>query len=1111
MEPGNQKYIRGTGEMVQLTTAYDWSDTVIGPMAAWPVSLRTQINLMLNSRFPMLIFWGQDLITFYNDAFRPSLGNDGKHPSSLGQKGEESWAESWSVIGPMIYNIMKGGDAVWFEDQKLPLYRNGAMGYAYWTYSFSPITDDDNKVAGVLVTCSETTDAVEGLQKLFEINIDLESSLEKNKIWQQQMETSENRFRTLIDKAPVATALFRGSDLIIDLANDVMIGYWQKGGDIIGKPYREAVPELEGQGYFEILDEIFKTGKEHHAYGAPADIEKNGILTTCYFNYSYTPLFDEEGNVYAILNMGNDVTESVLAEQRIIESQNELLASFVDAPVGIAIISRDDLVFRMVNSFYGELVGREPGELTGKTLHDALPELLGQGFDVLLHEVIATGTPLNLIEVPVSINRKGNLETIYVDLIYQPRKESNGFITGVLVIATDVTQQVLSRKRIEESESRFRALIEESAVATCLYLGRELQITIANDTILGYWGKGKEVIGKCLIDALPELVGQPFPELLTAVFDTGEIYEEKNARAEVIIEGKPKVFYFDVTYKPLRDESGEIYAVLDMAIDVTQQVLSRQELEKSEHFSRTIFYNSPIAKLVYTGEEMILSEANEKMLEIFGRDADIIGKPLMEAIPELKNSERLEKYKRVIRTGAIHTVVAERIELVKKGVPYWGYYDYTYKPLYDTSGKIYGVMCTAIEVTDQVLSRQRLEEAESNMRVAVELAQLGTWSIDVATNGLTYSDRLIEWFGYDPASKDFTEVIPIIAEEDRERVMQSVQEALTIGSAGMYDEIYTVIDRNNGNRRVIHAQGKTIFDAEGTPLRMNGTAQDITIQKQLQLALEQQVQFRTEEIATVVEELTATNEELADTNVQLSNSNEELAQFAYIASHDLQEPLRKISTFSQMLENSLGDTITEEVQRYLSRIMTSSSRMRKLVSDVLYYSQLVKVEEHFQKVDLNEILEHILVDFDLLIEQKGAVITQDVLPTVHAIPTQMMQLFRNILGNALKFTRTDISPVITVRLEELAEGDVKTHNLSSNLEYFKIRIQDNGIGIAPEYAQKIFNIFHRLHSKTEYEGTGIGLAMCKKIMLNHRGDIYVEGIPGVGSSFCIILPKPALT
>ncbi|TCN57651.1 PAS domain S-box protein [Flavobacterium circumlabens] len=370
------------------------------------------------------------------------------------------------------------------------------------------------------------------------------------------------------------------------------------------------------------------------------------------------------------------------------------------------------------------------------------------------------------------------------------------------------------------------------------------------------------------------------------------------------------------------------------------QVNSRLKVEESEKFARTVFHNSPVAKLVYIGSDMVVREVNEKMLEILGKQSSITGMPIFDAVPELQQTKLLEEYQYVLSTGEIFTKIAQRIDLIKHDVRYRGYYDYTYKPLYDSAGDIYGVMFTLIDVTDHVIARNRLQEAEFNMRGAVELAQLGTWSIDVATNGLTYSDRLIEWFGYDPAAQDYNEVIPILSAEDQERVAKAVAWGLNPESGGVYDEIYTVIHPTTGKKRVLHAQGKTVFDPEGRPVRMNGTAQDITLQVELQLELENQVQQRTEEIGAVVEELRATNEELEEANVQLMHSNEELAQFAYIASHDLQEPLRKISTFAALLEAKIKDQLDEKSGTYLSKIKDAAMRMGSLIRDVLAYSAL---------------------------------------------------------------------------------------------------------------------------------------------------------------------------
>jgi PAS domain S-box-containing protein len=590
------------------------------------------------------------------------------------------------------------------------------------------------------------------------------------------------------------------------------------------------------------------------------------------------------------------------------------------------------------------------------------------------------------------------------------------------------------------------------------------------------------------------------------VIAVGKPFSINEAELMLIRNGKEEIVYVTFVYAPLKDNAGQVKKVAVWVMDNTLQVNQRQKVEESEKFARTVFYNSPVAKLVYTGPEMVLREANEKMLEIFGKGDSIIGRPIMDAVPELKDTHLFQAYHNVLNTGEIHTETAARIMFMKNGSPYYGYYDYTYKPLYDAKGKIHGVICTAIDVTEQVIARDKLQEAEQSMRGAVELAQLGTWSIDVASNGLTYSDRLIEWFGYDPAAQDYNEVIPILLEEDRERVANAVAWGMKPDSGGLYDEIYTVKHPTTGKKRILHAQGKTVFDPEGNPIRMNGTAQDITIQMELQVELENQIQQRTEEIGSVIEELRATNEELENTNVQLIHSNQELEQFAYIASHDLQEPLRKISTFVQLLEGKITEQLDEKSIGYIDKIKDATNRMGKLIRDVLAYSALPKDDATFVTVNLEDTAKNALEDYDVLMERTGAKVTWNKLPVIKGIPLQMSQLFFNLIGNALKFIRPDVQPKIHIHCSIASAEEMRAVHLKEGMSYYKIQFSDNGIGMKTEDTEKIFNIFQKLHAKSEFAGTGIGLAMCKKIVQNHNGEIDANQSNENGAVFNVYLP-----
>ncbi len=240
--------------------------------------------------------------------------------------------------------------------------------------------------------------------------------------------------------------------------------------------------------------------------------------------------------------------------------------------------------------------------------------------------------------------------------------------------------------------------------------------------------------------------------------------------------------------------------------------------------------------------------------------------------------------------------------------------------------------------------------------------------------------------------------------------------------------------------------------------------------------------------------LKSNNDRLEVSNQALEKSNLDLQHFASVASHDLQEPLRKMEIFSNMLKRNLGTEIGDESAVYLEKIIISASRMKRLISDVLSYTRLDAGRPEPEDVDLNELLAEIAEDFEIVIEEKSAQLEIGTLPVVKAARGQMRQVFQNIISNALKFSKPGVAPHITIQQAAGTEG------------YCSIAIADNGIGFEVQYATRIFSLFQRLNTKDKYEGSGIGLAVSKKIIEAHRGTIRVESIPGSGSKFYINIP-----
>lgn len=409
---------------------------------------------------------------------------------------------------------------------------------------------------------------------------------------------------------------------------------------------------------------------------------------------------------------------------------------------------------------------------------------------------------------------------------------------------------------------------------------------------------------------------------------------------------------------------------------------------------------------------------------------------------------------------------------------------------------------------EEVDARSRLVETQKVLEHALHLAKLATWTINAKTGQVEYSERMKHWLGISESERYLDIGIKALNSGEREPVKAAMQWAMNTGSGGVFDMEYSITNQMTGRQRVIHSQARTFFNADGEAVKITGVSQDVTQQRNVRLALEHEVQQRTEELDAANEELKAineelhtandqlhaTNEELEALNGRLEQSNEDLQQFAHVASHDLKEPVRKIKTFLGIIEADPETVLSAKTKLLLERVYSASDRMFSMINGVLKYSTINASGHPITKVDLRKVVEQVLQDIEMTVEQKKATVTCNELPTVEGAETLLYQLFSNLIINALKFTNADMPPVITITASE------------GNSHLAKITVEDNGIGFAPEQAEKIFNMFARLHSKDKFEGTGLGLALCRKIVHRHGGTIGASGVAGKGAIFSIILP-----
>lgn len=471
---------------------------------------------------------------------------------------------------------------------------------------------------------------------------------------------------------------------------------------------------------------------------------------------------------------------------------------------------------------------------------------------------------------------------------------------------------------------------------------------------------------------------------------------------------------------------------------------------------RTVIDDAPLPIGIYRGSDLIIILANKYMISTYGKGGDVIGKSYMQILPELKDQGIFKQLLGVLETGESFTALDQRVDIRSDDELRTYYFNYNLTPVYNDQGEIYAVMNTALDVTNLNLAQKQASEAKEKLELAVQSADLGIFEASMLNDEVLTSGRFEQIWGVESrGSHSHEELIGRIYLLDKEIREQAYRTAQDTGHLNYEARIV----HDDQSLHWVRIKGTLVRGADGQLNTVLGIVQDVTQQKQFAEKLKELVKKRTEE---------------------LNRSNEDLLEFAHVVSHDLKEPVRKIKIFNELLKNELEPVLPEKGKRYIEKVQSASDRIFMMIDGILNYSAMNALGNPIESVNLNVILESITADLELVIEQKKASLLIGTLPVIEGSPILIHQLFYNLINNSLKFSKQDVPPKIEI------SGAVSGNEIV-------ISVQDNGIGIDPRHTTEVFNAFKRLHPKEKYEGTGLGLSLCRKIVQRHHGSIEIVG------------------
>ncbi|HET6232055.1 MAG TPA: PAS domain-containing protein [Longimicrobiaceae bacterium] len=702
---GDDPLFGGPGEMRALCRAFDWAATPLGPSRSWPQTLRTTAGIVLASRNPMFLWWGPELIQLYNDAYRPSLGEDGRHPRGLGMPGREFWTDIWETIGPQIGQVMSGGPATWHEDQYLPIQRNGRLEDVWWTYSYSAVHDEDGGVAGTLVVCQETTQRVLGERERDRLRAE---TARAERLAARILERVADEHLTMDSQFRILT---------LNAAAERALGVTR--GQMCGKTHWEAFPASVGTVVEETYRRVAAEGTEahvtHHYLGEGYDrhLEIDAYPTG-------------EGGVAVFWR---DVSARVHAERALEESAARLRATYDGTYEYIGLISPDGTVMDC-NRASLAFADMEREDVVGRPLWETPWFTHTPGAPELLRGWVAQAAAGEFVRHEAALRRPGG-EVLVFDFSLHPVRDERGRVVLIVPEGRDITERQRSEAALRASESRYHTLFESLDEGFCVLEvifdggGRPVDYRFieANPAFVAQTG---------LTDAVGRRVREMVPDQEAFWYET---------YGRVVLTGEATRFeapaqalgrFFDVYAFRIGEPGEHRVAVLFKDVSAARKAAAERErlleaLEVERARLREVFRRAPSFIVAFRGQGHVYDFVNEAYYQLVGH-REIIGKPLLDAIPEIRGQGFDAILDRVLETGE-PWVGRETPVLLQRtpGAPLEPrYLDMVFQPLAEADGTRSGVVVHGSDITAQVLARrdvERLLEVSERARADAEAAR----------------------------------------------------------------------------------------------------------------------------------------------------------------------------------------------------------------------------------------------------------------------------------------------------------------------------------------------------------------------------------------------------